>query len=70
MATHGLDEESFQLESAVRGHHVFKSVWTPVVGELLQVQAEAGNSHARGAHPAHATYNAKYSEYSELKTHQ
>ena len=29
------DEESFQLESSVRGHHVFK---TPVVGQLLQVQ--------------------------------
>lgn len=39
------DEESFQLESSVRGHHVFKSVWTPVVGQLLQVQAETGNSH-------------------------
>ena len=24
------DEESFQVESSVRGHHVFKAVWTPV----------------------------------------
>ena len=29
----------------MRGHHVFKSIWTPVVGQLLQVQAETGNSH-------------------------
>ena len=47
MATSGLDdEESFHLESSVRGHHVFKSVWTPVVGQLLlQVHAEPRNSH-------------------------
>ena len=24
------DEESFQVDSSVRGHHVFKAVWTPV----------------------------------------
>ena len=46
MATRGFDEEeSFQLESSVRGHHVFKSIWTPVVGQSLQVQAETENSH-------------------------
>lgn len=39
------EEESFQLESSVRGHHGFKSTWTPVVRQLLQVQAKAVNSH-------------------------
>ena len=46
MATSTLDEEeSFQLESSVRGHHVYKFVWTLVVGQFLQVQPEAENSH-------------------------
>ena len=31
------DDESFTFESAVRGHHVFKRIWTPVNGQLLQV---------------------------------
>ena len=26
------DDESFTFESAVRGHHVFKRIWTPVNG--------------------------------------
>ena len=37
------DDESFTFESAVRGHHVFKRIWTPVNGQLLQVRAEIGN---------------------------
>ena len=27
----------FCLESAIRGHHVYKCVWTPMVGEELPV---------------------------------
>ena len=37
------DEDSFILESSVRGHHVYKVIWMPVIGEILQVQAEANN---------------------------
>ena len=37
------DDESFTFESAVRGHHVFKRIWTTVNGQLLQVRAETGN---------------------------
>ena len=37
------DDESFTFESAVRGYHVFKRIWTPVNGQLLQVGAEIGN---------------------------
>ena len=37
------DEESFILEKSVRGHHVDKVIWRPVIGEILQVQAEANN---------------------------
>ena len=34
---------SFRIESTVRGHHVYKSLWTPVVGEELRVQIEEDN---------------------------
>ena len=45
MAGAATNEESFMLVSSVRGHHVYKRIWTPVNGQLLQVQAEAGNPH-------------------------
>lgn len=38
-------EFSFQLESVIRGHHVFKSVWTPFIGETLPLNVEEGNGH-------------------------
>jgi hypothetical protein len=31
--------------SCVRGHHVYKDLWTPVVGEGLICRAEFGNVH-------------------------
>ena len=34
---------SFRIESTVRGHHVYKSLWTPVMGEELNVQIEDSN---------------------------
>ena len=34
-------DESFALESTVRGHHVYKRVWTPVIEQQLQT----GNAH-------------------------
>ena len=36
---------SFVKESVVRGHHVYKAVWTPVIGELLSLRAEDNNEH-------------------------
>ena len=29
------ETEAYSLDSVVRGHHVYKSVWTPTVGEEL-----------------------------------
>ena len=41
-------EDSILLkESVIRGHHVFKVVWTPRVGEILRIGKEAGNTHDR-----------------------
>ena len=43
------DEESYMLESVVRGHHVYMTDWTPVTGEMLRVHCEDGNTHDRYA---------------------
>jgi len=32
-------------ESVVRGHHIYKTVWSPTVGEILQLTREEGNAH-------------------------
>ena len=32
------------LESSVRGHHVYKDVWTPILHEWLQTRQELGNA--------------------------
>ena len=37
------DFEDYTVESVVRGHHIYKSVWTPVIGETLTLQREDGN---------------------------
>lgn len=37
------------VDSVVRGHHVYKSIWTPVLGEELLVEQEHGNEHDRYA---------------------
>ena len=44
-----LEESIFLHESVIRGHHVFKDVWTPHSGEILLVEKEPGNSHDRCA---------------------
>ena len=33
------------VESVIRGHHVFKSIWTPFIGEILPLKVEDGNVH-------------------------
>ena len=40
-------ENDFTLafESVVRGHHVYKTVWTPLIGEILELVIEDGNVH-------------------------
>ena len=39
------NEEMFSIVSVVRGHHICKSVWTPLLGERLPVRSETGNNH-------------------------
>ena len=35
-----------EFESTVRGYHVYKRTWTPVIGESLTAAREFGNIHA------------------------
>ena len=35
---------SFRIESSVHGHHVYKDVWSPVIGDELLVQVEEHNT--------------------------
>ena len=32
-------------DTVIRGHHVYKEVWTPITREVLQYEKEKGNSH-------------------------
>ena len=43
------EREHFCLESTVRGHHIYKSTWTPHIGQVLQTATESGNEHDRFA---------------------
>ena len=38
------EHETFQLSSVVRGHHVYKSIWTPNIGQVLENAAEVSNT--------------------------
>ena len=41
-------ESDFSFDSMIRGHHIYKKVWMPSVGEVLLVKEE-GNEHDRFA---------------------
>ena len=35
----------FEKDSAVRGHHIYKKNWTPVLGDELTIMTEDDNKH-------------------------
>ena len=42
-------EAAYCFESVVRGHHIYKTIWTPSLGEILMVFPEPLNDHGRHA---------------------
>ena len=42
----GLGSDYYDKVSVVKGHHVYKAVWTPFIGEELPVQPEYHEEHA------------------------
>ena len=39
------DTAAYLHESVVRGDHIYKRVWSPTVGEVLQLTCEQRNDH-------------------------
>ena len=39
--------ETIEVKSAVRCYHVYQSIWTPTIGEMLVCKREWGNAHDR-----------------------
>lgn len=35
----------FVVHSVIRGHHIYKAIWEPVIGEELNTERETGNPH-------------------------
>ena len=34
-----------EVETVIRGHHVYKEIWTPTLGEMLSCRRETDNFH-------------------------
>ena len=41
------DRVIYMHEDVIRGHHVYKEIWIPVCGEVLEVTKEPDNAHYR-----------------------
>ena len=44
-----VEEAVYLQESVIRGHHIYKAVWNPVLGEVHILALEEGNEHDRFA---------------------
>ena len=40
---------SVTFNSVIREYHVYKTIWTPIIGETLELQLDEGNDHDRFA---------------------
>ena len=49
-----------EIQSVVRGDHIYKVVWTPVIGEELSVLSEENNDHDRSAWSAIVSHTYVY----------
>ena len=43
MAAAASENICFEIQSVIRGHHVYKEIWTPFIGEKLHLEQEFGN---------------------------
>ena len=49
MAVSQEDLEEPTHQSVIRGHHIYKDIWSPYIGEHLTMQREDSNTHNRHA---------------------
>ncbi len=40
---------TWTTNSVIRGHHIYKAIWTPIIGEQLFLKAEDRNEHDKHA---------------------
>ena len=45
MASESTEVSTYFTKGVVRGHHIYKVLWTPLVGEVLPVDVEENNVH-------------------------
>ena len=43
------ERQASTLESIIRGRHIYKQIWRPLVGEILTLEREEGNKHEKFA---------------------
>ena len=48
-ATTNSEEAVYLHVGVIRGHYIYKSVWTPVLGEVLPLSTDEANDHDRFA---------------------
>ena len=58
------------LSSCVRGHHVYKDVWDPVIGEKLECCRESGNVQDRYAVAVVRTHMEPRSKHKRRNRHK
>ena len=39
------DSKSYQKVNVIEGHHIYKAIWMPTIGEELSVQSRNDNKH-------------------------
>ena len=52
------ERQASTLETVIRGRHIYKQFWRPLVGKMLTLEREEGNNHDKFAVSLlkHATY--------------
>ena len=48
LVQHGRASSKY-FEESLRGHHIYKQIWQPLVGEILTLEWEEGNNHDKFA---------------------
>ena len=43
------ERQASTLESVIRGRHIYKQIWRPLIGEILTLEREKGNNHDKFA---------------------
>ena len=41
----GTSTRTYKIDSVVRGHHIYKTIWTPLLGEILEAEREDESDH-------------------------